>query len=111
MDIRLLLDTTTQLDTRTSAYTSTLSHALPSLVYTKPSLPLVSPPAQDSAALPAPHSRSGSLYNGPLLSATVSPTQSGSNESPPTQKLKRSTSRTPLSEESPAKKQSKWSPE
>ncbi|KAF2736889.1 hypothetical protein EJ04DRAFT_432137, partial [Polyplosphaeria fusca] len=51
------------------------------------------------------------LYTGPPVSAAPHPGPPGSNGSPPTQMIKRAASQTPLPEESPAKKQSKWTPE
>ncbi|KAF2788643.1 hypothetical protein K505DRAFT_366290 [Melanomma pulvis-pyrius CBS 109.77] len=46
-----------------------------------------------------------------LLSPTTPQGPASSTASPPSQILKRAPSKTPLTEESPAKKQSKWSPE
>lgn len=50
------------------------------------------------------------LYSGPPGTATVHHAPPGTNGSPPSA-LKRQASQTPLPEESPAKKQSKWTPE
>jgi hypothetical protein len=51
------------------------------------------------------------LYAGPPSSAAPHAGGPGSNGSPPSQIIKRAASQTPLPEESPAKKQSKWTPE
>jgi hypothetical protein len=56
------------------------------------------------------HSQFRPLYAGPPVSATASQLP-GFSGSPPSQMLKRQASQTPLAEESPAKKQSKWTPE
>ncbi|KAH7117929.1 hypothetical protein B0J11DRAFT_95686 [Dendryphion nanum] len=50
------------------------------------------------------------LYSGPQ-GTTPAPLGPGSNGSPPSQVIKRQASQTPLQDESPAKKQSKWTPE
>ena len=55
-----------------------------------------------------PHYRP--LYSGPPGPAGIAQGPPGSNGSPP-QMIKRAPSQTPLPEESPAKKQSKWTPE
>lgn len=55
-----------------------------------------------------------SMHGGPVLPAITKPHQQGlssSNESPPSQKRERDVSETLLAEESPAKKQSKWTSE
>ncbi|USP80557.1 uncharacterized protein yc1106_07831 [Curvularia clavata] len=50
------------------------------------------------------------LYSGPHGSAPIHNSPAGTNVSPPST-LKRQASQTPLPDESPAKKQSKWTPE
>lgn len=60
---------------------------------------------------PLQHPQFRPLYTGPPVSTAIPQAQSGSNGSPPTQMLKRAASQTLLTEESPAKKQSKWTPE
>jgi len=55
-----------------------------------------------------------SMHGGPVLLAITEPHQQGlpgSDELPPSQKREWDVSETPLAEESPAKKQSKWTPE
>ncbi|KAF2711005.1 hypothetical protein K504DRAFT_376417 [Pleomassaria siparia CBS 279.74] len=59
----------------------------------------------------AQHSQLRPLYSGPPAPTAISQPHSTSNGSPPMQMLKRAASQTPLTEESPAKKQSKWTPE
>jgi len=51
------------------------------------------------------------LYSGAPGSTAAHHGQPGSNRSPPHQVIKRQASQTPLPDESPAKKQSKWTPE
>ncbi|KAF2660209.1 hypothetical protein K491DRAFT_589513 [Lophiostoma macrostomum CBS 122681] len=51
------------------------------------------------------------LYSGPPVPAGALHGPPGPNGSPPSQMIKRAPSQTPLPEESPAKKQSKWTPE
>ncbi|KAF2016626.1 hypothetical protein BU24DRAFT_206867 [Aaosphaeria arxii CBS 175.79] len=51
------------------------------------------------------------LYSGPPMATSAPPGHPMTNVSPPTQVIKRQASQTPLPEESPAKKQSKWTPE
>jgi len=60
---------------------------------------------------PGPPPQFRPLYSGPPLTGAIQQGPPGSNGSPPTQTLKRAASQTPLAEESPAKKQSKWTPE
>ncbi|KAF2471290.1 uncharacterized protein BDR25DRAFT_325070 [Lindgomyces ingoldianus] len=60
---------------------------------------------------PTQHPQFRPLYTGPPSSAGNPPPPPGPTESPPTQLIKRQASQTPLPEESPAKKQSKWTPE
>ncbi|KAF2264276.1 hypothetical protein CC78DRAFT_246172 [Lojkania enalia] len=60
---------------------------------------------------PPQHHQFRPLYTGPPVSTTPTPGPPGSNGSPPSQMIKRAPSQTPLPEESPAKKQSKWTPE
>lgn len=59
---------------------------------------------------PAPHPQFRPLYAGHPGHPNIHQGQHGTNGSPP-QGLKRQASQTPLPEESPAKKQSKWTPE
>lgn len=59
---------------------------------------------------PASHPQFRPLYSGPPGPTTVHQGPVGTNGSPPSA-LKRQASQTPLPEESPAKKQSKWTPE
>ncbi|KAH7393060.1 hypothetical protein BKA66DRAFT_411427 [Pyrenochaeta sp. MPI-SDFR-AT-0127] len=59
---------------------------------------------------PAGHPQFRPLYSGPPGPATIHQGPAGTNGSPPSA-LKRQASQTPLPEESPAKKQSKWTPE
>lgn len=51
------------------------------------------------------------LYAGTTIQQPGPQGPAGSNGSPPSQLIKRSASQTPMLEESPAKKQSKWTPE
>ncbi|KAF2002509.1 hypothetical protein P154DRAFT_140188 [Amniculicola lignicola CBS 123094] len=60
---------------------------------------------------PPPQHQFRPLYTGPSISSVPHPGPPGPNGSPPTHMLKRAASQTPLPEESPAKKQSKWTPE
>lgn len=60
---------------------------------------------------PVQHPQFRPLYSGPSIPTSIPQGPPGSNGSPPSQLIKRSTSQTPLPEESPAKKQSKWTPE
>ena len=60
---------------------------------------------------PGPPPQFRPLYSGPPVPTAIQQGPPGSNGSPPTQMLKRAASQTPLAEESPAKKQSKWTPE
>ncbi|KAF2688604.1 hypothetical protein K458DRAFT_440190 [Lentithecium fluviatile CBS 122367] len=60
---------------------------------------------------PGPPPQFRPLYSGPPVATTIPQGPQGSNGSPPSQMLKRAASQTPLPEESPAKKQSKWTPE
>lgn len=60
---------------------------------------------------PGPLPQFRPLYSGPSVNAAIQQGPPGSNGSPPSQMLKRAASQTPLPEESPAKKQSKWTPE
>lgn len=64
---------------------------------------------QDPGPPPPPQFRP--LYSGAPVNSMIPQGSTGSNGSPPSQMLKRATSQTPLPEESPAKKQSKWTPE
>ena len=64
---------------------------------------------QDPGPPPPPQFRP--LYSGAAVNSVIPQGSTGSNGSPPSQMLKRATSQTPLPEESPAKKQSKWTPE
>lgn len=59
---------------------------------------------------PSGHPHFRPLYSGPTGPATIHHGAHGTNGSPPST-LKRQASQTPLPEESPAKKQSKWTPE
>ncbi|KAJ4369735.1 hypothetical protein N0V83_005498 [Neocucurbitaria cava] len=59
---------------------------------------------------PSGHPQFRPLYSGPPGPATIHQGLPGTNGSPPSA-LKRQASQTPLPEESPAKKQSKWTPE
>lgn len=56
---------------------------------------------------PTGHSHFRPLYAGPTGPASMPHVQAGTNRSPPST-LKRQASQTPLPDESPAKKQSKW---
>ncbi|CAI6330433.1 unnamed protein product [Periconia digitata] len=60
---------------------------------------------------PGPPPQFRPLYSGQPVPAPASHGQPGSNGSPPHQMIKRAASQTPLQDESPAKKQSKWTPE
>ncbi|KAF9701271.1 hypothetical protein EKO04_000327 [Ascochyta lentis] len=60
---------------------------------------------------PSSHPQFRPLYTGPPAPGSVHHGPSGSNRSPPHQVIKRQASQTPLPDESPAKKQSKWTPE
>lgn len=68
-----------------------------------PVLPAIADLQRHPEPVPHPHFRP--LYSGPMHQAPP-----GTNGSPPSV-LKRQASQTPLPEESPAKKQSKWTPE
>ncbi|KAF9731895.1 myb dna-binding domain protein [Paraphaeosphaeria minitans] len=72
-----------------------------------PVLPAISELHRQQEPGPPPPPQFRPLYSG----AAVTVTSTGSNGSPPSHILKRATSQTPLPEESPAKKQSKWTPE
>lgn len=60
---------------------------------------------------PGQHPQFRPLYTGPPVPTALAQGPPGSNGSPPSQVIKRAASQTPLPEESPAKKQSKWTPE
>jgi hypothetical protein len=60
---------------------------------------------------PPSHPQFRPLYAGPPGPGPIHHGQPGSNRSPPHQVIKRQASQTPLPDESPAKKQSKWTPE
>jgi hypothetical protein len=86
-----------------------------------PPAPLGSAPMHGGPVLPAiselhrhadltPHHHFRPLYGNHSGPTTVHPGPSGTNGSPP-RAIKRQASQTPLPEESPAKKQSKWTPE
>ncbi|KZM26710.1 uncharacterized protein EKO05_0008792 [Ascochyta rabiei] len=60
---------------------------------------------------PSSHPQFRQLYTGPPGPGSIHHGPSGSNRSPPHQVIKRQASQTPLPDESPAKKQSKWTPE
>lgn len=60
---------------------------------------------------PGQHPQFRPLYSGTPGPITIPQGPPGTNGSPPSQIIKRSASQTPLPEESPAKKQSKWTPE
>lgn len=60
---------------------------------------------------PSTHPQFRLLYAGPPGPGSVHHPLPGSNRSPPHQVIKRQASQTPLPDESPAKKQSKWTPE
>ncbi|ORY10570.1 hypothetical protein BCR34DRAFT_485472 [Clohesyomyces aquaticus] len=60
---------------------------------------------------PGQHPQFRPLYTGPPVSTGNPQPQQGTTGSPPTQIIKRQASQTPMPEESPAKKQSKWTPE
>ena len=74
-----------------------------------PVLPAISELHRHQETGPPPQFRP--LYSGAPVANVIPPGPTGSNVSPPSQMLKRATSHTPLPEESPAKKQSKWTPE
>lgn len=86
------------------------------------SAPSAAPPMMGGPVLPAiselqrhpdpsSHPQFRPLYAGPPGPGPVHHGQPGSNRSPPHQVIKRQASQTPLPDESPAKKQSKWTPE
>lgn len=60
---------------------------------------------------PQSHPQFRQLYSGPSGPGPVHHGAPGLNRSPPHQVIKRQASQTPLPDESPAKKQSKWTPE
>ena len=60
---------------------------------------------------PSSHAQFRPLYAGPPGPGPIHHGPPGSNRSPPHQVIKRQASQTPLPDESPAKKQSKWTPE
>lgn len=60
---------------------------------------------------PGQHPQFRPLYTGPPVPTVNPQPQQGPTRSPPTQIIKRQASQTPMPEESPAKKQSKWTPE
>ncbi|KAF2878431.1 hypothetical protein BDV95DRAFT_589367 [Massariosphaeria phaeospora] len=60
---------------------------------------------------PVQHPQFRPLYTGPPAPTATPQLPPGLNGSPPSQLIKRPASQTPLPEESPAKKQSKWTPE
>ncbi|KAL6154503.1 hypothetical protein ACJQWK_02084 [Exserohilum turcicum] len=75
-----------------------------------PVLPAISELHRRSATDPAPLPQFRQLYSGPHGPAPAHSGPAGTNVSPPST-LKRQASQTPLPDESPAKKQSKWTPE
>lgn len=107
------------------AYAATAPVYGPTHAFSTPGPPasasLVSAPMQGGPVLPAiselqrhpdpaqTHLRP--LFSSPSVTTAVPQGPPGSNGSPPSQMLKRAPSQTPLPEESPAKKQSKWTPE
>lgn len=118
--------------TAPSAYTQSPAYATTSPAYAAAS-PAYGPTPAYSAPGPAPSMQGGPvlpaiselqrhqdpgqhpqfrpLYTGPPASSAPAPGPQGSNGSPPSRLIKRAASQTPLPEESPAKKQSKWTPE
>ena len=73
-------------------------------------MPAISELHRRSATDPAPLPQFRQLYSGPHGPAPAHSGPAGTNVSPPST-LKRQASQTPLPDESPAKKQSKWTPE
>lgn len=73
-----------------------------------PVLPAISELHRRNEPAPLPQFRQ--LYSGPHGPAPAHNSPAGTNVSPPST-LKRQASQTPLPDESPAKKQSKWTPE
>jgi len=91
------------------AYSASGLPASLSLAQGGPVLPAISELQRHQDSSQQPQFRP--LYTGPSVPTALPQALPGSNGSPPSQMLKRAASQTPLAEESPAKKQSKWTPE
>ncbi|KAF1970181.1 hypothetical protein BU23DRAFT_582274 [Bimuria novae-zelandiae CBS 107.79] len=76
-----------------------------------PVLPAISELQRHQEPGPPPPPQFRPLYPGATVTSMMPQGSTGMNGSPPSQMLKRATSQTPLPDESPAKKQSKWTPE
>lgn len=92
-----------------AAQAPTSAPPMPGAMLGGPVLPAISELQRHSE--PATHPQFRPLYSGPPGPSPTHHGPPGSNRSPPHPVIKRQASQTPLPDESPAKKQSKWTPE